>query len=137
MTDNPDANEQLLRAIPEPDQTTIRALIANPGAEVHEVLRALADPDAVPGQLPLIPDTADLHEELARLDAEARRLRELRAEHTYRALDRIVAAAKAQTDAGAELDAAVADARAAGATWEQIGKALGMSRQSAHERWAR
>lgn len=33
------------------------------------------------------------------------------------------------------LDEAVAAARAAGATWEHIGEAAGMTRQSAHERW--
>lgn len=33
------------------------------------------------------------------------------------------------------LDETVAAARAAGATWMQIGEATGMSRQSAHERW--
>lgn len=33
------------------------------------------------------------------------------------------------------LDQAVAEARAAGATWMQIGAATGMSRQAAHERW--
>lgn len=35
----------------------------------------------------------------------------------------------------AVLDDAVVAARAAGATWSQIGMATGMSRQSAHERW--
>lgn len=34
-----------------------------------------------------------------------------------------------------DLDSAVAVARAAGATWGQIGLAAGMSRQSAHQRW--
>ena len=33
------------------------------------------------------------------------------------------------------LDEAVAVARAAGATWGQIGAAAGMTRQSAHQRW--
>lgn len=33
------------------------------------------------------------------------------------------------------LDDAVAVARAAGATWGEIGAAAGMTRQSAHERW--
>jgi hypothetical protein len=34
-----------------------------------------------------------------------------------------------------QLDAAVATARAAGASWEAIGRAAGITRQSAHERW--
>ena len=34
-----------------------------------------------------------------------------------------------------ELERSVEQARAAGATWSQIGAATGMSRQSAHERW--
>ncbi len=33
------------------------------------------------------------------------------------------------------LERAVRDARAAGATWAQIGAATGVSRQAAHERW--
>lgn len=33
------------------------------------------------------------------------------------------------------LDEAVVTAREAGATWAQIGDAVGISRQSAHERW--
>jgi hypothetical protein len=37
--------------------------------------------------------------------------------------------------ARAELDTAVIDARAAGTSWERIGAAAGISRQSAHERW--
>lgn len=35
----------------------------------------------------------------------------------------------------ARLEEAVVAAREAGATWAQIGEAVGMSRQSAHERW--
>lgn len=36
-----------------------------------------------------------------------------------------------------QLETAVAEARAAGASWTQIGKAAGISRQSARERWSR
>ena len=36
-----------------------------------------------------------------------------------------------------QLTTAVAHARAQGASWEAIGRAAGMSRQSAHERWGR
>jgi hypothetical protein len=38
---------------------------------------------------------------------------------------------------GAAIDRAVAEARAYGATWQQIADAVGITRQSAHERWAR
>ena len=48
-------------------------------------------------------------------------------------------AAAAVRDAETALAEAVAAARTANppATWEQIGRAAGISRQSAHERWAR
>lgn len=39
--------------------------------------------------------------------------------------------------AEARLDDAVARARAAGRSWADVGEAAGMTRQSAHERWAR
>lgn len=39
--------------------------------------------------------------------------------------------------ADARLDYAVAAARACGSSWAEIGDAVGMSRQSAHERWRR
>ena len=46
---------------------------------------------------------------------------------------------KAARDLRAALDdaerAAVEAARSAGATWEQIGEALGTSRQAAHRKW--
>lgn len=45
------------------------------------------------------------------------------------------AAAKA-AEAAKELDEAVAEARAAGATWADVGRAVGITRQSARERWA-
>lgn len=48
---------------------------------------------------------------------------------------RIIAAAKAVETADAELDAAVAAARAAGDTWDAIGVALGVSRQAAFQRF--
>ncbi|MGM0384787.1 MAG: hypothetical protein ACQERF_02230 [Actinomycetota bacterium] len=39
------------------------------------------------------------------------------------------------SDAHTRLEAAVRAARAAGATWAQIGEATGVTRQAAHERW--
>jgi hypothetical protein len=47
----------------------------------------------------------------------------------------ITAAAGDAREAEARLSAAVAAARAAGQTWEAIGRAAGMTRQSANERW--
>ncbi|MHC9294175.1 hypothetical protein ACRCUN_17060 [Mycobacterium sp. LTG2003] len=44
---------------------------------------------------------------------------------------RRIAAARTE----AELEAAVADARAAGDTWAMVGTALGISRQAAHQRF--
>ncbi|MBF6301652.1 hypothetical protein IU459_29540 [Nocardia amamiensis] len=46
-------------------------------------------------------------------------------------------AAAEVTAAQARLTEAVRQARADGASWDAIGKAAGMSRQAAHERWAR
>lgn len=46
-------------------------------------------------------------------------------------------AAEANTRARADLDGAVSRARAAGASWGDIGRACGMARSSARERWSR
>ena len=51
------------------------------------------------------------------------------------ALDEIRAARLAERDAADRLRDSVPRARAAGRTWEEIGKAAGMSRQSAQQRW--
>ncbi|MGP4033633.1 hypothetical protein [Pseudarthrobacter sp. 1C304] len=48
----------------------------------------------------------------------------------------VKAAAREYTQAGQRLDKTVAAAKAAGASWSDIGRAVGISRQSAHERWA-
>ncbi|TAP39064.1 hypothetical protein [Arthrobacter sp. S39] len=48
----------------------------------------------------------------------------------------VEAAAREYTQAGHRLDKTVAAAKAAGASWADIGRAVGISRQSAHERWA-
>lgn len=48
----------------------------------------------------------------------------------------VEAAARDHKQAGARLDKTVAAARAAGASWADIGRAAGISRQSAHERWS-
>lgn len=49
----------------------------------------------------------------------------------------VEAAAREYVQAGIRLDKTVAAAKAAGATWAEIGKAVGISRQAAHERWSR
>ena len=48
----------------------------------------------------------------------------------------VEAAAREYSQAGHRLDKTVAAAKAAGASWADIGGAVGISRQSAHERWA-
>lgn len=52
------------------------------------------------------------------------------------ALAAIERARQVVTAAERDLDAAVATARSAGQSWEAIGRAAGMTRQSAHGRWA-
>lgn len=48
----------------------------------------------------------------------------------------VEAAAREYNQAGRRLDKTVAAAKAAGASWTGIGRAVGISRQSTHERWA-
>lgn len=48
----------------------------------------------------------------------------------------VVAAACTAADAARRLDEAAVAARLAGASWDAIGRAAGIARQSAHERWA-
>jgi hypothetical protein len=52
-------------------------------------------------------------------------------------LTKVTAATTDVEEAQTRLSNAVAAARAAGASWESIGAASGMKRQSAHERWGR
>ncbi len=60
-----------------------------------------------------------------------------RAEHAFGidALAEVEAAAAAGAQAKLRLDAAVALARHSGTSWAKIGRAAGMTRQSAQERW--
>ncbi|MFC9350495.1 hypothetical protein [Arthrobacter sp. NPDC057013] len=46
------------------------------------------------------------------------------------------AAAREYEQAIERLDATVADARTAGASWAKVGEAAGFSRQGAYKRWA-
>lgn len=60
-----------------------------------------------------------------------------RSEHSFGmdALTEVEAAARAAVSAKERLDVAVAIARHSDASWTQIGRAAGMARQSAQERW--
>lgn len=51
------------------------------------------------------------------------------------ALDELGKAAREAGAARRRLDLAVVDARDSGASWADVGRATGMSRQSAHQRW--
>lgn len=53
----------------------------------------------------------------------------------FKAVESVEEAAAKYGAAGGELDEAVRAARAAGATWAAIGRAAGITRQSAQERW--
>lgn len=50
-------------------------------------------------------------------------------------LDLVVIASEAHTETGKILNSAVSSSRAAGWSWEAVGKALGMSRQAAQQRF--
>lgn len=54
----------------------------------------------------------------------------------WKALEDVGDLAEQAAKIGRELDAAVASARSGGATWADIGRAVGITRQSARERWA-
>jgi hypothetical protein len=64
-------------------------------------------------------------------------LRETLAEVQRQAVQDVGTAAAAYKGAGTALDQAVNAARAAGATWTDIGRAVGIARQTARERWSR
>lgn len=53
----------------------------------------------------------------------------------FRTIEDVEEAAARHAATGRALDEAVAAARAAGASWNDVGRAAGMSRQSAHVRW--
>jgi hypothetical protein len=52
-------------------------------------------------------------------------------------LGRLIAAARAAAHADSELTLAAHAARQTGASWTQIGDAVGLSRQAAQQRWGR
>jgi hypothetical protein len=98
----------LFRRVPEPGQ--------------HDVARHQVH--AAPGPGAIVP--AELEDAIHA---------EWKAHLPHETLAGITAAAEDARKADARLDDAVAAARAAGQTWEAIGRAAGMTRQSANERW--
>lgn len=95
----------------------------------------MTTPEPVPGQMPLVPD--DLTEQEAALRAELDRLTALRDAGILAAVDYVRGRRVALDEHRAQLDEAVAAARARGATWEQIATAAGMKAPSAWARWAK
>jgi hypothetical protein len=76
----------------------------------------------VPGQLPLVARTREeLLQQLAHLRKSS--------------LGDVAAAAKTAEEADAALAIAVTHARVAGASWADIGRACGITRQAAQQRW--
>lgn len=95
--------------------------------------KALEDPKALrlyatDEDVVLVSDREDVHEVAYDL---------WRSEHAFGAdaLGEVEAAARAAASAKERLDSAVAIARASGETWEAIGRAAGMAKQSAQGRW--
>lgn len=83
-------------------------------------------------------DDAELADLIARAVARADPTIERRLEQEPQAhLDLVVLTRRAQEVTNDLLHDAVASARAAGASWEAIGSALGMSRQAAQQRFGR
>ena len=98
--------------------------VPSPSVESIRELRIFAADDDVPyvGERPDVEENA----------------RELwRSEHAFAvdAIAELEAAAEGSVQARLRLDAAVALARHSGASWAAIGRATGMARQSAQERW--
>jgi hypothetical protein len=70
-------------------------------------------------------------------DMTPEQLRDALAEVQRQAVTDVGIAAAAYKGAGSALDRAVNAARAAGASWTDIGRAAGITRQTARERWSR
>lgn len=77
----------------------------------------------------------EVEEELAQLREQRQRIENELAEYRARAVVSVEEAAAAHGEASEQLDQAVARARDYGASWADIGRAVGITRQSAHERW--
>jgi hypothetical protein len=70
-------------------------------------------------------------------DLSPEQLQATLAEVQRQAVTDVGTAAAGIHDARSKLDQAVAAARAAGASWTEIGRAAGMTRQNARQRWSR
>jgi hypothetical protein len=70
-------------------------------------------------------------------DLTPEQLREALAELHRQAVLDVGTASSEHKAAAAALDQAVTKARAAGASWTEVGRAVGITRQSARERWSR
>ncbi len=102
------------------------ARVPSPSLESVRAHRIFATDDEVPYASER-PEVEDAARELWRL------------EHVFGAdaVGEVQAAAAGAAQADLRLETAVALARHSGASWETIGRAAGMTRQSAHERWRR
>lgn len=90
-------------------------------------------PDHVPGQLRMVGEEGSLS--LADALARVRDLEQEQRVGREAAVRKVADAAKADRTAGALLDQSVAEARAWGATWQQVADAAGIARQTAWKRW--
>ena len=82
-------------------------------------------------RLPLLPSPAEMEE----LRAQRRSIETQLEEQSAAAVHSVAECAAALGQSATALDQAVANARAAGATWVEIGRAAGISRQAAMQRW--
>jgi ribosomal protein L9 len=78
---------------------------------------------------------AELEAELQQVREDRERLEQEITERTAAAVVSVAEAARAYGGAGQALDRAVAEARAFGANWADIGRAVGITRQAAAQRW--
>jgi hypothetical protein len=83
-------------------------------------------------RLPLLPSPA----EMQLLRAERAHIEEQLRSRAVTAVDVVAETAAALGRMSNALDDAVHAARAAGASWQQIARAVGISRQAATQRWA-
>ena len=90
------------------------------------------EPDDTIVRLPLLPSPA----EMTVLRAERAHIEEQLRSQAVSAVDAVAECAAALGTASDRLDEAVAHARAAGASWQMIARAVGISRQAATARWS-
>lgn len=90
-------------------------------------------PVHVPGQLRLVGEEGSLN--LADALARVRDLEQEQRIGRAAAVSAVADAAQARHATGAALDQAVTEARAWGASWQEIADAAGITRQTAWKRW--